>query len=115
MGSARKTKATIEDIQQNLDALRDDLGTLAGQVSELLTDKSDDVIDDVSKRISRIRENINGAMSEVGTRGRAAAQDMKENLDGLTDSLEGSIREHPFTMLALALGLGVVVGTTLRR
>jgi ElaB/YqjD/DUF883 family membrane-anchored ribosome-binding protein len=115
MGSARKTKATIEDIQHNLDALRDDLGILAGQVTELLTDKSDDVLDDVSKRISRIRENLNGALSEAGVRGRAAAQDMKENLDGLGDSLEGSIRERPFTMLALALGLGVVVGTALRR
>jgi ElaB/YqjD/DUF883 family membrane-anchored ribosome-binding protein len=108
MASRRKTATTIGEIQS-------DLARLSDHVTELLGDKSDDVVDEVKQRVIQLRENIDSAIAEVGAGGRAAVRDAKGNLQDIGDTIEESVRERPFTMLALAIGLGVVVGTTLRR
>jgi len=36
-------------------------------------------------------------------------------LQDVTDALADSVRDRPFTTLALAIGIGVIVGSTLRR
>lgn len=115
MPSKRKTTETIDEIQSDLYALRDDVSNLADQVTQLLSDKGEDVVGDLKERIARIRESIDGTITGVGERGRAAVHDAKESLDGFTETVEESIRERPLTMLALALGLGVLFGRTMRR
>ena len=115
MASRRKANATIGEIQTDLYSVREDVAKLADHVTELLGDKGDDVINDVKQQIGRLRESIDATISEVGAGGRTAVRDAKENLREFSDTLEDSVRERPFTMLALAIGLGVVLGTTLRR
>jgi ElaB/YqjD/DUF883 family membrane-anchored ribosome-binding protein len=115
MASKRKTTTTIGEIQNDLYSVREDVAKLADHVTELLGDKSDDVIDEVKQRVSRLRENIDAAITEVGAGGRTAVRDARDGLRDIGETLEDSLRERPFTMLALAVGLGVVVGTTLRR
>lgn len=115
MAQRRKAAATVGDIQDELSALRQDLGDLADQVTDLLSGKGEEVIDDVKQRVTRIREGLDSALGDVGARGRAAVHDAKGNIQDLGGTIEDTVREHPFTMLALAIGLGVVVGTTLRR
>lgn len=119
MATKRKPASAVGEIQSDLYALREDVGRLADQVTELLSDKGDDVLTDVKRRVGLIRETIDSAISEVGTRGLSAARDakdgVKDGIESIGDTVEESVREHPFTMLALAVGLGVVVGTTLRR
>ena len=80
-----------------------------------ISDKGDDVINDVKQRVDRLRENIDGALTDVGAKGRMALDNAKDNINDFSDTLEESIRERPFTVLAIALGLGVIVGSTLRR
>ena len=115
MFTKRKRASPVAEIQDDLYALREDIGHLADQVTELLSDKGDEVVSDVKQRVSQIRKSIDGAISEAGARGREAVNDAKERADVLGESLEGSLREHPFTTLALAVGLGLFIGTTWRR
>ena len=115
MASRRKTTTAIDEIQNDLYSVREDVAKLADHVTELLGDKSDDVVDDVKQRVARLRESIDDAISEAGVGGRAAVRDAKEGLRDIGESIEDSIRERPFTMLALAVGLGVVLAATLRR
>jgi ElaB/YqjD/DUF883 family membrane-anchored ribosome-binding protein len=115
MASKRKTTTAIGEIQNDLYSVREDVAKLADHVTELLGDKSDDVINDVKQRVSRLRESIDAAISEAGAGGRSAVREATDGLKDIGDTLEDSMRERPFTMLAIALGLGVVLGTTLRR
>jgi ElaB/YqjD/DUF883 family membrane-anchored ribosome-binding protein len=115
MAPKRKTASSVDDVQSDLYALREDLGNLADQVTELLSDKGDDVLKDVKQRVSQIRSSLDGAISDVGARGRAAVSDAKDNVEAIGESIEGSVREHPFATLAIAVGFGVVLGATWRR
>jgi ElaB/YqjD/DUF883 family membrane-anchored ribosome-binding protein len=115
MASKRKTAATVGEIQNDLYSVREDVAKLADHMAELLNDKGDDVVQDMKQRVSRLRESIDATISEVGAGGRSVVRGAKDNLQDFTDTLEDSVRDRPFTMLALAIGLGVVVGTTLRR
>ena len=113
--AARRKTTNGGNVRGDLYALRDDVGNLADQVTALLSDKGDDVINEVKERVDRLRENIDGAITEAGAKGRMAIEGAKENLNDFGETLEDSIRERPFTVLAIALGVGVIVGSTLRR
>ncbi|MGZ5895683.1 MAG: DUF883 family protein [Xanthobacteraceae bacterium] len=115
MATKRRRASPVAEIQDDLYALREDIGHLADQVTELLSDKGDEVVSDVKQRVSQIRKSIDGAISEAGARGREAVGDVKDRADALGERVEESLREPPFTMLALAVGLGMFIGTTWRR
>jgi ElaB/YqjD/DUF883 family membrane-anchored ribosome-binding protein len=97
----------------NLENLRQDVGSLADELSTLLSDKSDMASSDVKQRVQKIREDIEGVMTETTSKGRELIE--QANLDGLTDSISNTVRERPFTMLAIAAGLGMVVASQMRR
>jgi ElaB/YqjD/DUF883 family membrane-anchored ribosome-binding protein len=115
MATRRRPASTVEDVQSDLYALREDVGKLAEQMTRLVSDKGDDVLSDVKQRVSQIRSSIDEAISEVGARGRAAVSEAKESVDAVSETLEESVRERPFTMLALAVGIGIVLGSIWRR
>jgi ElaB/YqjD/DUF883 family membrane-anchored ribosome-binding protein len=115
MVSKRKATATIGELQSDLHAVQEDVVKLADHLTELLSDKGDDVVEEVRQRVNQLRENIDATISEVGAGTRRAVRDGKDGLQEVTDTLADSVRDRPFTTLALAIGLGVVVGSILRR
>ena len=70
MASKRKTATAIGEIQSDLYSVREDVAKLADHVTELLGDKSEDVVDDVRARVARLRESIDEAISEAGAGSR---------------------------------------------
>ena len=112
MTSTKDTSATVEDIQRDVQALRDDLAKLAGQVSELLSASGGEALAGIKERISRMHDELDETMSDVGERGREALSEVGEHL---SDALQDSIEQHPLTTIALAVGLGFLFGTAWRR
>jgi ElaB/YqjD/DUF883 family membrane-anchored ribosome-binding protein len=115
MVSKRKTTATIGEIQSDLHAVQEDVVKLADHLTELLSDKGENVVDEVRQRVNQLRESIDTTISDVGAGTRRVVRDGKDGLQDVTDALADSVRDRPFTTLALAIGLGVIVGSTLRR
>ncbi len=97
----------------SLENLRDDVGNLADELTSLLADKSDVATSDVKQRVQRLRNDIEDVISETSSKGRELMQ--QANLDGITESISSTVRERPFTMLAIAAGLGMVMASQLRR
>lgn len=112
MTSTKDTSATVEDIQRDVQALRDDLAKLAGQVTELLSAGGGEAFAGLKKRARRMQEELDETVSDMGERGREAISDVT---DHLSEALQESIEEHPMTTLALAVGLGFLFGTAWRR
>ena len=112
MASTKEAGATVEDIQHDLQSLRDDLARLAQQVTSLVSATGDEAIGEAKKRIRKLRENLDETVSDAGERGREALNDVTENVG---EALEESLREHPLTTIALAVGLGFLFGTAWRR
>jgi ElaB/YqjD/DUF883 family membrane-anchored ribosome-binding protein len=112
MASTKDATATVEDIQRDVQALRDDLARLAGQVTNLLSASGAEALSGLKKRARRMQDELDDTVSDVGERGREA---LSEVTDQLGDALQESIQEHPLTVVALAVGLGFLFGTAWRR
>jgi ElaB/YqjD/DUF883 family membrane-anchored ribosome-binding protein len=63
--------------------------------------------------------NFGGSVDELiahaGARGREAVDAVGEMGGNLVDNVEEAIRERPLTALAIAVGLGFVLSSTMRR
>jgi ElaB/YqjD/DUF883 family membrane-anchored ribosome-binding protein len=108
----RGVSDATHDVQQDLQALREDLGVLAEEVTGLMSSTGSQALDEVKDRIGRIRSGLDDVMSDAGARGRDALRDASENL---SSALEQQVNERPLTTLAIALGLGFILGATWRK
>lgn len=112
MASTKDTAGTVEDIQRDMQALRDDLAKLAGQMSELLSAGGSEAMAGLKERMHRMQDGLDETMSDMGERGREALGEVTEHL---SEALQESIEQHPLTTIALAVGLGFLFGTAWRR
>jgi ElaB/YqjD/DUF883 family membrane-anchored ribosome-binding protein len=112
MASTKDATATVEDIQRDVQALRDDLARLAGQVGELLSAGGAEALSGLKQRVRGAQDKLDDTMADVGERGREA---LSEVSDHLGEALQESMQEHPLTTIALAVGLGFLFGTAWRR
>ncbi len=97
-----------KELRNDLDALRQDVSSLADHLTGFLTDKGDEVAGSAKQSV----QNIGDALSETAAKSRSLARD---GFDGFGEIIENSVRERPFTMLAIAAGLGAIVAAQLRR
>jgi ElaB/YqjD/DUF883 family membrane-anchored ribosome-binding protein len=110
-GVREMRKATTEassDIQADLQALREDFGRLAQQVGDILADKGDTAW-------RRAKSSMDGVMSDAQDKGREAAGAVREVSDNFIDAVDESIKNRPYTTLAIIAALGFVFGATWRR
>jgi ElaB/YqjD/DUF883 family membrane-anchored ribosome-binding protein len=112
MASTKEAAASIEDIQHELQKLRDDLARLGEQMTGVLSATGDDALGKMKGRLHRMGKDFDEAVSGASDRGREALGDISDNV---SEALESSLREHPLTTVALALGLGFLFGFAWRR
>ncbi len=109
---ASDTASTIQDIQGDLRQLREDVGRLAQQMTNLLADSGDEALGQIKGRVRQLRENLNTTVSDASQRGREAIGEVSDTLGA---AVETSLHEHPITTVALAVGLGFLCGAAWRR
>jgi len=97
----KNASATVESLQEDLTAMRDDVGKLSEQVVDLLTAKG-------KSAYKRAKKGFDAQTGE-------AVDAMREVRDTFADAVEESVQERPFTTLAMALGIGFVFGAMWRR
>lgn len=100
--------AASGDIQKDLQALRDDFARLAEQVGDILTDKG-------NAAWRRARSSVDEAVAGAQDRGREAVDAMREVSDNFVDAIDQSIKERPYTTLAMVAGIAFLLGATWRR
>jgi ElaB/YqjD/DUF883 family membrane-anchored ribosome-binding protein len=97
--------------KQDLQSLRDECGALAAEVSKLMEASDQHNADELKDRIGKVRAKFESALSDAGNSGRDPIHELSENI---ADVVEESLRERPIATLAVALGLGFIVGAALR-
>lgn len=102
-----------KQISEELESLRDNVNALADELTGLLSDKGDQLTGEVRQRVQQIRDGFNDTVAQTASKGRELAQTV--NLEGWSETIENTVRERPFMMLAIAAGLGAVVANQLRR
>jgi ElaB/YqjD/DUF883 family membrane-anchored ribosome-binding protein len=84
--SSKLVRGNVEDVQDDLKSLKNDVGRLAQQV-----------------------------VGMASAKGSEAADAVGEIRDTFVHAFEDSVRERPYTTLALAVGLGFILGAAWRR
>jgi ElaB/YqjD/DUF883 family membrane-anchored ribosome-binding protein len=103
-----RTAEASQDIQQDLRALQQDVMQLTQQISDIVASKGSEVW-------QRARANVDGMIGDAGVKGKEAADAVREVGDTLANAIDESIERRPYTTLALALGLGFILGAAWRR
>ena len=88
----------------NSSELGDELQALKSDVSRLLNNHGDGMLDAAKSRTDALAEQIKAALNELG-----------ETLSEQEDHLEALIAERPIATMASAFALGLVSGLMLRR
>lgn len=96
------------DIQGDLQALREDFARLAEQVAEILAGKG-------TAAWRRAKSSVDSAVSGVQDKGQEAVEAVRDASDSLVDAIEETIKERPYTTLALVAGVAFLLGATWRR
>ncbi len=97
-----------DHLQKDLHALKQDVSRLAQQLTQLAAAKGADAM-------HTARANLDGVLSEASTKGKEAADAMREVKDNFANAVEELIEKRPYTTLAAVLALGFVFGATWRR
>ena len=108
MNAANGPAAAVDDIRKDLQTLREDVLRLAGQVSTLVSATGDQAMGDVKQRIRQMGDTVSD-LSERGTGHR-------DRYDRRCRRI--ARRKHatrPLATIAVAVGLGFIVGALWRR
>ena len=97
----KNASATVESLQEDLASMRDNVGKLSQQVVDLLSAKG-------GAAYKSAKKNFDATTGEAA----AAVRDVRDTIAG---PIEESVQQRPYTTLALALGIGFVMGAMWRR
>jgi ElaB/YqjD/DUF883 family membrane-anchored ribosome-binding protein len=106
--SGKAAVAASGDIQADLQALRDDVARLAQQIADIFAAKG-------GNAWRHARSGVDEAIADVEDRGRDAIDAVREAGDNLAGAIDESLKQRPYTTLALALGIGFLFGASWRR
>lgn len=104
----KAASAASGDLQKDLQMLRDDFSRLAQQVADIVANRG-------TAAWQRARSGAEGVVSDAQDKSREAVDAMREVSDKLVEAVDESIKNRPYTTMALALGLGFLFGAMWRR
>jgi ElaB/YqjD/DUF883 family membrane-anchored ribosome-binding protein len=106
--SGAAASAAAPDIAADLKALREDVGRLAAQISEIFAAKGGNVW-------QRTRASVDDALADVQGAKAEAIDAVRDVGDNLLGAIDDSLEQRPYTTLALAFGIGFLLGGMGRR
>ena len=106
--SSRAASAAGNDIRADVELLRSDVARLSNQIADIFSSEG-------SATWNRAKSNVEGVVSDVSAKGQEAVDAVREVGDNMVDAIDESLKNRPYTTLALAVGIGFLFGATWRR
>ena len=107
--SAKKAAAsTSHDIQDDLHTLQEDMVRLSQQLAKLAAATGNEAW-------GHAKDNLDDVFRGAQAKGREATDAVGEVRDNLAHAIDESLERRPYTTLALALAMGLVVGAMWKR
>jgi ElaB/YqjD/DUF883 family membrane-anchored ribosome-binding protein len=102
-------------LEKDVNTVKSDIAALTDQITDVLNAFAGQAGKQARRGYKQARANVDSAIDEASERGSAmlgAAQDAAVTIE---ETLEDVITQRPLATVALALGLGFLIGVTWRR
>jgi ElaB/YqjD/DUF883 family membrane-anchored ribosome-binding protein len=96
-------------------AMKNAIGELSHQVAGAASDIGAVAQEQAKRGLKHARANVDSMVADASDRVGAIASTAQLQASSIADTLEDVVRERPLSTVALALGLGFLVGVTWRR
>lgn len=111
-----------ERLQKDLTAVKNDISALTEQLTDVLNSYADQASKQARKgykeargRADALASDWSGVASDWQDRGLAAYEDARDAAYSLEESLEDSIQERPLAAIAIAAGIGFLIGAAWKK
>lgn len=98
-----------------LSGLRDNFGQLTRQLEGFAANSGGAALDLLRGQLDNFASSVDGVVGDVQRRGRKAAGAVNDFRGNMVGTVEDAVRLRPLTTVALAIGLGFVLSSTMRR
>jgi ElaB/YqjD/DUF883 family membrane-anchored ribosome-binding protein len=102
-------------LEKDLTAVKTDIAHLSQQISEAVNALGAVALGQARRGLRNARANVDSVMSDASDRAGAVANATLDAASSVGDTLADVIEERPVATLALALGIGFLIGVTWRR
>jgi ElaB/YqjD/DUF883 family membrane-anchored ribosome-binding protein len=106
--TSKVASAGARDIQDDQEALREDVSRLTQQIASIVAAKG-------NKAWKHARTNVEGVIADAQDKGMEAVGAVREVGDNVVDAIDESLKKRPYTTLALVAGIGFLFGATWRK
>jgi ElaB/YqjD/DUF883 family membrane-anchored ribosome-binding protein len=100
--------AASGNIENDLQALRDDFSRLAEQVSDILANKG-------NAAWQRAKSSVDDVVADAQDKGREAVGAVRDVSDNFVEAIDESLKNRPYATLAIVAGLGFLFGALWKR
>ena len=108
-------KSSYERLEKDVAKVKDDISDLAEQITDALNTIAGSARKQARSGYKQARASVDEAVDDLSDRGSAMLNAAQEAAMSVEESLEDVIAERPLATVGLALGLGFLIGVTLRR
>ena len=108
-------KATYERLEKDVTAVKNDISALTDQITDALNSFAGTAQKQARRGYRQARANADATVDDLSERGGAMMDAAQDAAYSIEESLEDVITQRPLATVALALGLGFLIGATWRR
>jgi ElaB/YqjD/DUF883 family membrane-anchored ribosome-binding protein len=102
-------------LEKDIQAVKNDIVHLSSQISDAVTALSGIAQTQTRRGVRRARSNVNALMSDASDRASTVASAAQDTASSIGESVADAIEDRPLATVAIAMGLGFLIGVTWRR
>ena len=107
--------ANYQRLEKDVTSVKNDIAALTEQITDAINTFAGKARKQARHGYSQARENIDSTLDDVSERGSAMLAAAQDAAGTIEETLEDVITQRPLATVALALGLGFLIGMTWRR
>jgi ElaB/YqjD/DUF883 family membrane-anchored ribosome-binding protein len=107
--------ATVDRLEKDVTAVKNDISALTGQVADALNTFTNIAKKQARRGYKEARASAEGTISDISERGSAMMDAAQDAATTIEETLEDAIVQRPLAAIGLAVGLGFLIGVTWRR
>jgi ElaB/YqjD/DUF883 family membrane-anchored ribosome-binding protein len=112
--SAAEDKAHA-DLEKDMTAVKNDIAHLSQQIADAVNALGAAAQSQTRRGLRRARSNVDAVVSDASDRAGVVASAAQDAAASVGDTLAEVIQERPLATVAMALGIGFLIGVTWRR